>query len=59
MKTVDELIEKAKKDWGETWDKGMIEYNAEYNEYVVYVGRTDIYKAFFDADTLSCIGTKC
>ena len=37
----------------------MIEYNAEYNEYIVWVGKPDIYKAFFDADTLECTGTKC
>jgi hypothetical protein len=37
----------------------MIEYDAEYNEYIVWVGKPDIYKAFFDADTLRCIGTKC
>ena len=24
---------------------------------IVWVGRTDIYKAFFDADTLECTGT--
>ncbi len=36
-----------------------IEYDAEYNEYIVWVGKPDIYKAFFDADTLRCIGTKC
>lgn len=48
MKTKQELIEKAKKEWGETW-----------NEYIVWVGKPDIYKAFFDADTLRCIGTKC
>jgi len=59
MKTKQELIEKAKKEWGETWDEGMIEYDAEYNEYIVWVGKPDIYKAFFDADTLRCIGTKC
>ena len=56
MKTKQELIEKAKKEWGETWDEGMIEYDAEY---IVWVGKPDIYKAFFDADTLNCIGTKC
>jgi hypothetical protein len=59
MKTKQDLIEKAKKEWGETWDEGMIEYDAEYNEYIVWVGKPDIYKAFFDADTLRCIGTKC
>lgn len=59
MKTVDELIEKAKKDWGETWDKGMIEYNADLHEYVVWVGRADVYKAYFNADTLECTATKC
>ena len=59
MKTKQELIEKAKKEWGETWDEGMIEYDAEYNEYIVWVGKPDIYKAFFDADTLECTGTKC
>lgn len=59
MKTLQELIEKAKKEWGETWDEGMIEYDAECNEYIVWVGKPDIYKAFFDADTLRCIGTKC
>ena len=59
MKTKQELIKKAKKEWGETWSEGMIEYNAEYNEYIVWVGKPDIYKAFFDADTLECIGTKC
>ena len=37
----------------------MIEYDAEYNEYIVWVGKPDIYKAFFDADTLECTGTKC
>lgn len=57
--TKQELIEKAKKEWGETWNEGMIEYDAEYNEYIVWVGKPDIYKAFFDADTLRCIGTKC
>ena len=31
MKTKQELIEKARKEWGETWDEGMIEYDAEYN----------------------------
>lgn len=59
MKTAKELIEKARKEWNEEWDEGMIEYDATYNEYVVWVGRPDIYKAFFDADTLECKGTKC
>lgn len=59
MKTAKELIEKARKEWNEEWDEGMIEYDATYNEYVVWVGRADIYKAFFDADTLECKGTKC
>lgn len=59
MKTKQVLIEKARTEWGETWDEGMIEYDVEHNEYIVFVGRSDIYKAFFDADTLKCIGTKC
>lgn len=59
MKTAKELIEKARKEWSEEWDEGMIEYDATYNEYVVWVGGPDIYKAFFDADTLECKGTKC
>lgn len=29
MKTKQELIEKAKKEWGETWNEGMIEYDAD------------------------------
>ena len=48
MKTMQELIEKSKKEWGETWDEGMIEYDADYNEYIVWVGKADIYKTFFD-----------
>ncbi|MDO4549534.1 MAG: hypothetical protein Q4D04_15700 [Clostridia bacterium] len=59
MKTKQDLIRKAKKDWNETWDEGMIDYDAQSNLYTVYIGRTDIYKAFFDADTLQCVGTKC
>lgn len=53
------LIEKAKKEWNENWDLGMMEYDEEYNEIVVWVGRTDVYKAWFNADTLECLGTKC
>ena len=52
------LIEKAK-GWGEKWTLGMMEYDSEYNEIVVYVGRMDVYKAGFDADTLECKWTKC
>lgn len=59
MKTEQELIKKAKEEWGETWDEGMMEYNADFNEYVVWVGREDVYKAYFNADTLECTGTKC
>ena len=59
MKSKQELIKKAKEEWNEDWNEGMIEYNAEYNEYTVWVGREDVYKAFFDADTLKCVGTKC
>lgn len=43
MKTLQELIEKAKKEWGETWDEGMIEYDAECNEYIVWVGKPTSY----------------
>lgn len=53
------LAEKAQKEWGENWTPSMMDYNEEYNEIVVYVGRPDIYKAWFDADTLQCKGTKC
>ena len=53
------LIEKARKEWNENWTLSMMEYDKEYNEIVVYVGRYDIYKAYFDADTLKCVGTKC
>nr|DAH06908.1 MAG TPA: hypothetical protein [Caudoviricetes sp.] len=59
MKSVHELIKKAKEEWNEDWIPSMITYEREYNEYTVWVGRTDIYKAFFDADTLECVGTKC
>ncbi|MDD4445160.1 MAG: hypothetical protein PHC36_05065 [Eubacteriales bacterium] len=59
MKTKQDLIRKAKKDWKETWNEAMIGYDAESNLYTVYVGRMDVYKAFFNADTLQCVGTKC
>lgn len=59
MKSKQELIKKAKELWNEDWNEGMIEYDAEYNEYVVWVGRADVYKAWFNADTLECMGTKC
>lgn len=59
MKSKQQLIEKARKEWGENWDESMIEYDSEYNQYTVWVGRADIYKAFFNADTLQCVGTKC
>lgn len=52
------LIEKAKK-WNENWTLGMMEYIEEDNIIMVWVGRSDIYKAWFDADTLECRGTKC
>ena len=56
---MEKLIEKAKKTWGEEWDLPMMEYDEQYNQIIVWVGRTDIYKAFFDASTLECTGTKC
>jgi len=59
MKTKQDLIRKAKKDWKETWNEAMIDYDAESNLYTVYVGRMDVYKAFFNANTLQCVGTKC
>lgn len=59
MRTKQDLIRKASKDWGETWDEGMIDYDAETKLYTVYVGRMDVYKVFFNADTLECVGTKC
>ena len=52
------LIEKAK-GWNENWNLSMMEYDAENNMITVWVGRPDVYKAFFDADTLTCKGTKC
>ena len=59
MKSKQELIKKAKAEWNENWNEKMIDYDPENNLYTVWVGREDIYKAFFDADTLKCIGTKC
>ena len=53
------LIKKAKEEWNETWTLGQMEYDEQYNEIIVWVGRTDVYKAWFDADTLKCNGTKC
>lgn len=58
-KPMQELIEKAKREWGENWNAGMIEYDEDNNLYVVWVCNGDVYKAFFDADTLKCVGTKC
>lgn len=55
---MEKLVIKAK-SWGEKWDVSMMEYSPEYNQITVWVGRADIYKAFFDADTLACLGTKC
>lgn len=45
--------------WGENWSVSDMEYSAEYNEITVWVCQPDCYKAFFDADTLECTGTKC
>lgn len=59
MEQMKKLAEKAKKEWNEDWTVGMMDYNAEYDEIVVYVGRTDVYKAGFDAKTLACKWTKC
>lgn len=70
MKTKKELIELTNMEWEKSekgdedkwlkgWKESMIEYEAEDNIYVVYVGRHDVYKAFFDADTLEFLGTKC
>ena len=56
---MEKLIKKAKKEWGENWTLSMMEYDEQYNEIIVWVGRTDVYKAFFDAATLKCTGTKC
>ena len=53
------LAKKAKEEWGKTWTLGMMEYDEEYNEIIVWVGEEDVYKAWFDADTLKCNGTKC
>ena len=58
MKQMEKLVKKAKA-WGEKWNTGMMEFNAEYGEIVVYVGRYDVYKAGFDAKTLECKWTKC
>lgn len=55
---MNDLVAKAK-GWGEKWDASMMEYDPEYNQITVWVGRADVYKAFFDADTLRCLGTKC
>ena len=54
-----EQLAKKAKGWGENWSVADMEYDAEYNQITVWVGRADVYKAFFDADTLECIGTKC
>lgn len=53
------LSDKARQKWGEDWPVSAMEYSSEYNQITVWVGRTDVYKAFFDADTLECVGTKC
>lgn len=53
------LIKKAKKEWHKNWSLGMMEFDDEYNEIIVWVGDRDVYKAWFDADTLKCKGTKC
>ncbi len=58
-KQMEKLIEKARHEWKENWTRGMMEYDPTYNQITVWVGRKDIYKAFFDADTLRCVGTKC
>ena len=55
----EKLAKKAKAEWGEDWSTSAMDYIEEYNEIVVWVGRMDVYKAFFDADTLECTGTKC
>lgn len=53
------LIKKAKEEWNETWTLGQMEYDEQDNEIIVWVGRIDVYKAWFNADTLECTGTKC
>jgi hypothetical protein len=56
---INRLIEKAKNEWNEDWNSGMMEFDEENNEIIVWIGKADCYKAWFDADTLQCIGTKC
>ena len=58
-KQMEKLIEKARCEWKENWTRGMMEYDLTYNQITVWVGREDVYKAFFDAETLRCVGTKC
>ena len=58
-KQMEKLIEKARREWKENWTLDMMEYDPTYNQIVVWVGRADIYKAYFDAETLRCVGTKC
>ena len=58
-KQMEKLIEKARREWKENWTRGMMEYDPTYNQITVWVGREDVYKAFFDAETLRCVGTKC
>lgn len=55
MKTKQDLIEKAKKDWKKNWKETDIDYEAETNTYTVWMKKC---KAFFNADTLTCLGTK-
>lgn len=54
-----QLVEKARTRWNENWSVSMMDYNEEFNQIIVFVGRYDVYKAFFDFDTLECTGTKC
>ena len=57
--SINALIKKASEEWGKNWTAGMMEYSEEYNQITVWVDEPGVYKAFFDADTLECVGTKC
>ena len=65
QKKMNALIKKAKEEWNEDWNLGMMSFDAENNCIDVFVdkfypdSREYVYKAFFDADTLKCLGTKC
>lgn len=56
---MDRLAQKAKNEWNKNWRISDMEYNADSNTITVWVCEPGCYKAFFDPDTLECVGTKC